>query len=77
MVWAKGDLEDPLVTTYLLWAGTPSLNQVVQMPVQPGFEHFQVLSIHFCEQLVPLPHHPDSLEFLPNSNLSNSKLLSV
>lgn len=63
MLWSGGDLEDLLVPIYLLWVGTHSPGRL--LPLQPIFEQFQVQGIQFPEQFVPVPHHPDSLEFLP------------
>jgi len=41
------------------------LDQVAQSPIQPGLEHSQEGGIHiFSGQPVPVPHHPQSKEFL-------------
>jgi len=46
MVWVGRDLTDHLLPTPLPWAGTPSLDQVAQSPVQAGLEHLHSIS---CE----------------------------
>lgn len=44
----------------------PSLEQVAQSPIKPGFECFQGWDIHnFFEQPVPVPHHPYCKKCLP------------
>jgi len=67
-------LEGTFKITYLVPAyisccrqGHLPLNQVVQSPIQPGFECFQERGIHSLPgEPVPVPHHPHSKEFLPN-----------
>ena len=42
------------------------LDQVAQSPIQPGVEQFNGWGIHSLSgQPVPVPHHPQSEEFLP------------
>lgn len=40
MVWVGRVLEDHLLPTPLVWTGLPSVDQVAQIPIQPGLEHF-------------------------------------
>ena len=47
--------------------GHLALDQVAQSSIQPGLEHCQGGGIHsFSVQPVPVPHHPQGEEFLPN-----------
>lgn len=51
------DLKDDVISTPpALGRHAIPLNQVTQCSIQPGFEHFQGLGIHFSGQLV-LVHH--------------------
>jgi len=73
MVWVRRDVIDHLVPTLAKTGnnevshglGHLPLDQVAQSPVQPGLEHCQGGGIHsFSGQPVPVPHHPQSEEFL-------------
>lgn len=58
MAWVGMDLKDHEY-------GLPSLDQVAQSSIQPGFEHFQGWGIHGISGQ-PVPHHPHSTESFPN-----------
>lgn len=46
------------------------LDLVTQRLIQPSLEHFQGRDSHsFSGQPVPIPYHPHSKKFLPDSNL--------
>jgi len=68
MVWVGRDCKDHLFPNPCHRQGHHSLDQVAQSPIQAGFEHFQEEGIHnFSGQLVPVPHHSHSKEFLPST----------
>lgn len=61
------DLKDDIVATPpILGRHAIPQNQVALCSIQPGFEYFQGLGIHFSGQIFPAYHHCRSREFLPN-----------
>jgi len=65
MVWVGRDLKDQIIPTPRHGQQHLPLDQVAQNSVQPGLEQFQGGATHnFSGQLVPVPHHPHSKEFI-------------
>lgn len=66
------DLEGILKTvefqTHCCGQGQLPLVQVAEVPIQPGFEHFQEWVIHsLAGHLALVPHNPHSKEVLPSA----------
>jgi len=64
MAWVEKDLKDHLLSTSLPWAGLPTTRP--GLPIQPGLEYLQGLSIHnLLGQPVPVLHNPLSEKLPP------------
>lgn len=67
MVWVKKELKDHLVLTLLQWEESSPTGPGCLECIQPGLKHLQRRGIHICTaQHTLVPHHPHSIEFLPN-----------
>jgi len=61
---SRGHLAHPLCSEQ----GYFQLDQIVQIPVQPGLEYFQGRGLHYLSrQPVSVFHHSDRKKFLPHN----------